>query len=65
MQDRHFWLLAILSIIFVLGFFAFIRWMLITYCPDAQSAHQIFDTLSNITLSVLAYWFGSSHPQNR
>lgn len=65
-QDSpHFWILAILSLIFVVGFFVFTRWMLGAYFPDQQTAHQVFDTLSNITAMIIAYWFGSSHPQNR
>lgn len=59
--DKHFWILATLSIIFVLGFFSFIGLMLTQYFPSAADAHQVFDILSNSTMLVLSYWFGSCH----
>ena len=60
-NDSHFFILATLSIIFIVGFFAFIGMMLSRYFPDQQDSHQVFDILSNSTMLILSYWFGSCH----
>lgn len=60
-DDKHFWILATLSIVFTLGFFVFIGMMLVKVFPDASEAHQVFDIISNLGMLIFSFWFGSCH----
>lgn len=59
------WIVSTLAMVFVFGFFVFIALSVSKYIPDTASTHQIFDMLSNAVMVILAYFYGSCHPNNR
>ena len=60
-DGKSFLILAGISVIFILGFFVFFGMMLTKVFPDASDAHLVFDILSNSTMLILSFWFGSCH----
>jgi hypothetical protein len=59
------WIIPILAMIFILGFFSFIGLSISKSIGSDINAHQIFDVLSNATMLILSYYFGSCHSANK
>ena len=60
-RNKHIWILATISFIFIAGFFVLIVMSIFKFIPDDTQAHQVFNVISNALMLVLSYWFGSSH----
>ena len=62
-NDKHFWIVATLSIIFVSSYFGFILFKgHLGLTPE--DAHQTQDGLTNALFMILSYFYGSSHKSN-
>jgi hypothetical protein len=59
------WIIPLLAIVFVTGFFGYLVMMMTGHAPSDTVAHQIFDALNSITVMIISYYFGSCHPNNR